>query len=31
MDELMEYNIGGFNKDVVALVKNAVLSKEGAI
>jgi hypothetical protein len=28
MDELMEYNIGGFNRDVVELVKNAVLAKE---
>jgi hypothetical protein len=25
MDELMEYNIGGFNRDVVELVKKAVL------
>jgi len=24
----MEYNIGGFNRDVVELVKNAVLAKE---
>ena len=28
MDEIMEYNIGGFNRDVVELVKNAVLAKE---
>jgi len=28
MDELMEYNVGGFNRDVVELVKSAVLAKE---
>ena len=28
MDEVMEYNIGGFNRDVVELVKKAVLAKE---
>jgi hypothetical protein len=27
MDEVMEYNIGGFNKDVVELVKKAVLAE----
>jgi hypothetical protein len=31
MDEVMEYNIGGFNHGVVELVKNAVLSREEAI